>query len=50
MNEVNAKGGVSGKKIEFVIRDDKFKPDIALAMAKELVMREKVNLLMGSSF
>jgi branched-chain amino acid transport system substrate-binding protein len=49
INEVNAKGGVLGKKIEFVIRDDKFKPDIALAMAKELVMREKVNLLMGST-
>ena len=49
VNEINAKGGISGKKIEFLIRDDKFKPDIALAMAKELVMREKVNIIMGST-
>ena len=49
VNEINAKGGISGKKIEFVVRDDKFKPDIALAMAKELVMREKVNIIMGST-
>ncbi len=49
INEANARGGVLGRKIEFVVRDDKFKPDIALAMAKELVMREKVNLIMGST-
>ena len=31
INTVNAKGGVNGTKIEFVTRDDKFKPDISLA-------------------
>ena len=45
---VNAKGGVNGTKIEFVTRDDKFKPDISLAMAKELVMKEKVDILLGT--
>lgn len=49
MDEINAKGGVLGKKIEFVTRDDKFKPDIALSMAKELVLREKVDILMGTT-
>lgn len=49
MNAINAKGGVLGKKIEFVTRDDKFKPDIGLAMAKELVLREQVNILMGTT-
>ena len=49
VNQINAKGGVLGRKIEFLTRDDKFKPDIALEMAKELVMREKVNILMGST-
>jgi branched-chain amino acid transport system substrate-binding protein len=49
MNEINAKGGVLGRKIEFVTRDDKFKPDIALNMAKELILREKVDLLMGTT-
>jgi branched-chain amino acid transport system substrate-binding protein len=46
--KINAKGGVLGKKIEYTTRDDKFKPDIGLAMAKELVLKENVNLLMGT--
>ena len=49
INQINAQGGVLGKKIVFVTRDDKFKPDIALSMAKELVMKEGVDLLMGST-
>ncbi len=48
IDEVNAKGGVVGRKIEFTTRDDKFKVDLALSMAKELVMMEKVDLLMGT--
>ena len=48
IEEVNAKGGVLGRKIEFVTRDDKFKPDVSLAMAKELVMKEKVDILVGT--
>ena len=48
VNAVNAKGGVNGTKIEFVTRDDKFKPDVSLAMAKELVMKEKVDILAGT--
>src|SRR5512136_705181 len=48
VNEINAKGGVLGKKIEFVTRDEKFKPDIGLAMAKELVLKEEVDILMGT--
>jgi branched-chain amino acid transport system substrate-binding protein len=48
VDKVNAKGGVLGKKIEFVTRDEKFKPDIGLAMAKELVMKEEVDILMGT--
>lgn len=46
--KINAKGGVLGKKIEYVTRDDKFKPDIALTMAKELVLKENVDILMGT--
>ncbi len=48
MNEINAKGGVLGKKMEIVTRDEQFKPDLALAMAKELIMKENVDLLMGT--
>ncbi|MGA3174862.1 MAG: ABC transporter substrate-binding protein [Syntrophorhabdales bacterium] len=48
VEKINAKGGVLGKKIEYFTRDEKFKPDIGLAMAKELVMKERVDLLMGT--
>ena len=48
MNEINAKGGVLGTKMEIVTRDEKFKPDVALAMAKELIMKENVDLLLGT--
>jgi branched-chain amino acid transport system substrate-binding protein len=48
IDKVNAKGGVAGRKIEYFTRDEKFKPDIGLAMAKELVLKEKVNVLMGT--
>jgi len=47
LNEINKKG-VLGTKIEFTNRDDKFKVDIGLSMAKELVMMEKVDLLVGT--
>ena len=48
MDAVNAKGGVNGKKVEYVTRDDKFQPDISLSMAKELVMKENVDILLGT--
>jgi branched-chain amino acid transport system substrate-binding protein len=47
-DEINGKGGVLKRKIEFTTRDDKFKVDLALSMAKELVMMEKVDILMGT--
>jgi branched-chain amino acid transport system substrate-binding protein len=49
VSQINAKGGVFGRKIEIIRRDDKFKPDIALDMTKDLVMRENVDILMGST-
>ena len=47
LQDINRKG-VLGGKIEFTTRDEKFKPDVALNMAKELVMRENVDLLVGT--
>ena len=48
VDELNTKGGVLGRKIEFTTRDDKFKVDLALSAAKELVMNEKVDILAGT--
>lgn len=47
LEEINQEG-VLGGKIEWTNRDTKFKVDIALNMAKELVMREEVDLLVGT--
>jgi len=47
LNEIN-KRGVLGAKIEFTTRDTKFKVDVGLSAAKELVMMEKVDLLVGT--
>jgi branched-chain amino acid transport system substrate-binding protein len=47
LKEINKKG-VLGKKIEFTTRDTKFKVDLALNMARQLVMREDVDVLVGT--
>ena len=48
VDKINAGGGVLGRKIEFVTRDSKFKVDIGLSAAKELIMREDVDIMMGT--
>lgn len=46
-DEINQKGVLDGK-IEFMKRDTKFKVDIGLGVAKELIMREDVDILVGT--
>jgi len=48
--EINAAGGVLGKKLETVFRDDNGNPGDAVRMAEELVARENVDLLSGVTF
>jgi branched-chain amino acid transport system substrate-binding protein len=48
VDEVNAGGGVLGRKIEVVIRDDNGTPGDAVRVAEELIARERVVLLMGT--
>jgi len=47
VEEFNAKGGLNGRKVEIITRDDKFKADEALAHARELVLKENVDFLGG---
>ena len=47
-DEVNAAGGVLGRPIEIVSRDDNGNPGDAVRVAEELVAREQVTLLMGT--
>ena len=48
IEEVNAKGGVLGKKLEVVSRDDGANPGDAVRVANELVTREGVNIIAGT--
>ncbi len=45
--EINAKGGILGRKLEVLVRDTEGKVDVAAREAKDLILREKVNFLQG---
>jgi branched-chain amino acid transport system substrate-binding protein len=48
VEEINAAGGINGKKVELIVRDDNANPGEAVRAAEELVSREKVDVLTGS--
>ena len=48
VEEINGGGGVLGRKLELVVRDDGGTPGDAVRVAEELIAREKVNILMGT--
>ncbi|HET7764617.1 MAG TPA: ABC transporter substrate-binding protein [Burkholderiales bacterium] len=48
LEEVNAAGGVLGRRIEIVSRDDSGNPGDAVRVADELLTREKAAFLMGT--
>ena len=48
VEEINAAGGVNGKKIELITRDDNANPGDAVRVAEELISREKIDVLAGT--
>jgi len=48
VEELNAAGGVLGRKVELVVRDDGGNPGDAVRVAEELIARENVDVLMGT--
>lgn len=48
VQEINAAGGLLGKKVELVVRDDNGNPGDAVRAAEELYTREKIDVLTGS--
>jgi len=44
---INESGGIHGRKIEFIIRDDQYNPAKTPAVARELVEKENVFAIMG---
>lgn len=54
VKEINAAGGVNlgGKKVplEFVVKDDETKPDVAIRRFRELMTEDKVDVILGQTF
>ena len=49
IDEINAKGGVKGRKLQLVARDDEHNPVKTVAQYRELVEREKVVGMLGAT-
>ncbi len=45
--DVNAKGGVLGRKIEFVLYDDQSQPATGVRLYERLITQDKVDVIMG---
>jgi branched-chain amino acid transport system substrate-binding protein len=48
VEEVNAKGGVLGRKLELVPRDTKGNADEAVRVSRELILKDNVDFLVGT--
>ncbi|MBM4309239.1 MAG: hypothetical protein FJ123_21130, partial [Deltaproteobacteria bacterium] len=47
LDEINAKGGILGRNVDLVVRDTEAKVDVAVREIKDLILREKVNFIIG---
>jgi branched-chain amino acid transport system substrate-binding protein len=50
VEDFNAQGGLNGRLVELIIRDDRSEPADGLQIVNDLVEREKVDVLAGMSF
>lgn len=45
---INARGGINGRKVRFITRDDNSDPASALELTRNLVEKDDVHLMFGS--
>jgi branched-chain amino acid transport system substrate-binding protein len=48
VKEINAAGGVLGRPLEVISRDDKLSPETGVREAKDLILNQKVNWIQGN--
>jgi branched-chain amino acid transport system substrate-binding protein len=46
-DELNAKGGILGRKVELLVRDDQLKPQVGAQRTQELIEKEKCQFIVG---
>jgi len=49
VDEINANGGILGRPVKLVVRDDELKVDLAIRGLKDLILRERVDFLLQCS-
>ena len=49
IDEINAKGGVLGRKVEMIVYDDGSEPEKATTFVKRLIENDKVDIIIGGS-
>ncbi len=47
IEHLNKRGGLLGRQVEWVVKDDQSKPDLARTLYEQLISSDKVDLLMG---
>jgi ABC-type branched-subunit amino acid transport system substrate-binding protein len=47
LEQLNARGGLLGRKVEWILKDDQSKPELARTLYEQLITSDKVDLLMG---
>ena len=50
VKEVNAAGGIRGKKVELIVYDDRFSPQEAVAIANKLIEKDQVAGVVSGSY
>ena len=47
IDEINASGGILGRKVEAIFDDDKLKPDVGTEIVKRFIEKDKVDFVIG---
>jgi len=47
VEDLNKRGGLLGRKVELILKDDQSRPDMARTLYEQLVTVDKVDLIMG---
>ena len=47
IDEINAEGGVKGRTFELLVRDSKLQPNLGSSLTRDLIVREKIDYLIG---